>query len=50
MTEKLRGGKRPGAGRKTRWGEETVTIAVRVPKSKAEEVKQLIKNFIESQK
>jgi hypothetical protein len=38
-----RGGYRPNSGAKLKYGEETTTIAVRVPKSKAKEIKQVIK-------
>jgi len=33
MKKSKRGGKREGAGRRSKWGEETETVAFRVPKS-----------------
>lgn len=36
------GGKRDNAGRKNKYGEETVVLPVRVPKSKKDELKQII--------
>ncbi len=38
------GGKRKGCGNKPKYNEKTTTIAFRVPISKVDEVKQLIKN------
>lgn len=39
MTEKKRGGKREGAGRKSRYNEPTEQISFHCPKSKVEEMK-----------
>lgn len=36
----------PGAGRKPKYGEPTITIAFRIPESKKEEVKKIVNNFI----
>jgi len=45
MDKKPHGGKREGSGAKSKYGEPTVTIAFRVPKSKEEEAKNLIKHL-----
>lgn len=43
MKEKSkRGGKRPLSGAKKQYSEETTTVAFRVPKSKALEIKELV--------
>ena len=47
MKKKARGGKRPNAGRLPKYNEPTKTIAFRVPESKAEEIKELVKEYIE---
>ncbi len=39
-----RGGYRPNSGAKLKYGEPTTTIAVRVPKSKVEVIKEVIEN------
>lgn len=36
------GGKREGAGRKLKYGEETISVNYRVPKSKKPEVDELV--------
>jgi len=41
---KQHGGARQGSGAKPKYSEKTTTIAFRVPVSKVEEVKQIIKN------
>ena len=41
-TKSKRGGKRPLAGAKKQYSEETTTVAFRVPKSKALEIKELV--------
>ena len=48
LNNSLRGGARPGAGRKPKFKneEETTTIAFRVPASKAEEIKLKIDSDI----
>lgn len=38
-----RGGSRKGAGAKPKYGEPTTTIAFRVPLSKVDEIKSLVK-------
>jgi len=43
-TKKDWGGARQGSGAKAKYNEKTTTIAFRVPISKVEEVKVLIKN------
>lgn len=40
------GGKREGAGRKQLYGEETVPVVIKVPSSKVEEFKKLVKDKI----
>lgn len=40
------GGKRKGAGRKNKFGEPSVTISERVPKSKKKEIKEWLINKI----
>jgi hypothetical protein len=42
--EVKKGGKRKGSGAKPKYNEKTTTIAFRVPISKVEEVKEIIKN------
>jgi hypothetical protein len=39
----MRGGKRKGSGRKKMYGEKTKSVSFKIPESKIEEVKQLIK-------
>lgn len=46
MEGKKHGGKRMGSGRKPKYKEPTKTIAFRVPVSKIEEIKKLIKDFL----
>lgn len=43
-----RGGAREGSGRKPKYGEETTTIAFRVPVSKVDLVKKAVKELIDS--
>lgn len=45
-----RGGKRPGAGRKKKYGEETVTITFRVPKSKEQKIKRIVSNELKNKR
>ena len=47
MKKDSRGGKRPNAGRLPKYNEPTKTIAFRVPESKAEEIKELVKEYLE---
>ena len=49
MEQKIerRGGKRAGAGPKFIYGEETVNITLRVPKSKKDEIKRIIYAHLE---
>ena len=42
-----RGGKREGAGAKPKYNEPTKTTAFRVPISKIDEVKKLVREFLE---
>ncbi len=48
MTQKNKnGGHRPGSGQKPKYGEPTKTITFRVPQSKVEDVKVLVKKYLE---
>ena len=40
MKKKTQGGKRKGAGAKLKYGEETVPVVIRCPKSKVKEFRQ----------
>jgi hypothetical protein len=40
------GGARKGAGKKLKYGEETVNITIRVPKSLAKAIREMIKDFL----
>jgi len=44
---KKSGGARKGTGPKLKFGEESVMIGIRVPKSKAQEIKDRIKIILE---
>ena len=44
------GGKRPDAGRKKKYGEETQTISFRVPKSLIEPITKYVKRALEKSK
>ena len=46
MKKEKRGGKRPNSGAKPKYSEPTITIAFRVPISKVNEVKELVKAFL----
>lgn len=46
MEAKKHGGKRNGAGRKRIYTEETQTISFRVPKSKTDQIKQIVKKYL----
>jgi hypothetical protein len=46
MKKENRGGKRVGAGPKFKYGEETINITLRIPKSKKEEVKELVRSYL----
>ena len=50
MKPNKRGGKRKGAGAKPKYLEATKTIAFRIPISKEAEVKEVIKNLLNSYK
>lgn len=45
--KKQHGGARLGAGRRSRFNEETTTLSVRVPVSKKEELKNIIDTKLE---
>lgn len=47
MTKETRGGPRKGTGRKLKFGESSIGIWIRVPKSKALEIKERIKLILE---
>jgi len=44
---KSHGGKRTGTGPKRNYGEATTTVAFRVPISKAEAVRELVKQYLQ---
>lgn len=44
-----KGGKRKGAGRKQKYGEATITVAFRIPKSKKEQVVSAVQQIIKPQ-
>jgi len=46
MKTEKRGGRRPGAGRKSMYGESMATISFRVPKSAKETVRQMVRNYL----
>ena len=48
MTKLKKGGSRKGSGAKSKYGEITTTIAFRVPLSKVEEVKSVVKSLLDS--
>jgi hypothetical protein len=43
---KKRGGARPGAGAKRKYGEATANLTVRIPASKKQEVLELIRQYL----
>jgi hypothetical protein len=43
---KKRGGARPGAGAKRKYGEATANLTVRIPASKKQEVLELIRHYL----
>ena len=45
--KETRGGSRQGSGAKPKYGEKTKTIAFRVPMSKLEHVKSLLKTMLD---
>ena len=45
--KETRGGSRKGSGAKPKYGEKTKTIAFRVPMSKLEHVKSLLKTMLD---
>jgi len=46
---KQHGGKRKGAGRKPKYGEKTVTLCLRIPPSKKQELLQVVRAFLKDQ-
>lgn len=44
MKKETRGGKRPLSGAKAKYNEPTTTVAFRVPVSKVEEIKTIVKS------
>jgi hypothetical protein len=46
MKKDSRGGKRQNAGRLPKYNEPTKTIAFRVPESKAEDIKEIVKEYL----
>ncbi|HNC13951.1 MAG TPA: hypothetical protein PLF59_19375 [Cyclobacteriaceae bacterium] len=44
------GGYREGSGRKQKFGEQTVTVSFRIPKSKVAQLKKQIKKLIDNHK
>ena len=47
MKKEKRGGKRPLSGAKQKYGEQTKTIAFRVPESKTDEIKVIVKTKLQ---
>lgn len=43
MTKSKRGGARPNSGQKLKYSEETTTVSFRVPVSKTDEIKEIVK-------
>jgi len=43
---KKQGGARPGAGRKSKFNEPSVTASFRVPESKSEHIKMVVERWI----
>ena len=48
MKTEKRGGRRPGAGRKSMYGESMSTISFRVPASAKETILQMVRNYLSS--
>lgn len=46
-TKLKRGGKRPFSGAKQKYGDQTKTIAFRVPESKTDEIKLIVKTKLQ---
>jgi hypothetical protein len=46
MKKENRGGSRKGSGAKPRYSEPTKSISLRVPESKVEEVKAIVKEYL----
>ena len=46
MKTEKRGGRRPGAGRKSMYGESMATVSFRVPASKKDAVLQMVRNYL----
>lgn len=47
--KKQRGGARPNSGRKLKYGEETITMTFRVPKSKKDFVREAVQYILENE-
>jgi hypothetical protein len=47
MNKPTRGGSRKGSGAKQKYNEPTKTLAFRVPESKIDEIKELVKSKLE---
>lgn len=43
-----RGGERPNSGRKKKYGEDTKLVTMRIPISRIDKVKKLVKNYLET--
>ena len=48
MDKTKKGGSRKGSGAKSKYGEPTTTKAFRIPISKVEEVKSVVKHMLDS--
>ena len=48
LCKSKKGGSRKGSGAKSRYGEPTTTKAFRIPISKVEEVKSVVKHMLDS--
>ena len=46
MKKQTRGGKRPHAGRKLKYGEPTINITFRIPESCKDEVRNLVNDYL----
>jgi len=46
MTKHTHGGKRPGAGNTNKYGEESRTLAIRVPVSRYAHIHKLFKRYL----
>lgn len=50
MKTEKRGGRRPGAGRKSMYGESMATVSFRVPASKKDAVLQMVRVYLSTLK